>query len=48
MSVSEHNYMPVVCNLQEFSTQLPTDYVLPVKAGGWLLHRRSLCLSTIT
>jgi len=49
MSVSDNRCMPIVRNLQEFSTQLPVNFVLPANTGGLVQHKRSLCLlSTIT
>jgi len=49
MSVSDNRCMPVVCNLQEFSIQLPVNFVLPANTIGLVPHNRSSCLlSTIT
>jgi len=47
MSVSDNRCMPVVCNLQEFPTQLPVNCVLPANTRGLVLHKPSSCLLPI-
>jgi hypothetical protein len=47
ISISDNRCTSVVCNLQEFSTQLPVNCVLPANTRGLVLHKHSSCLLSI-